>query len=120
LDLTNKLYKACLKGEAAAKAEFADTLHEAVDYVRFHFTAEEKILEQIHYPGLPEHKKQHAEFVKEVMEGAKKFQDGKSFVPNNFVRFLKEWILAHIAVSDQRYGEYIENLHKKGTLTGTL
>jgi hemerythrin len=43
---------------------------------------------------------------------------GKMFVPNTFVRFLKDWILTHIAVSDKKYSTYIFDLKKQGKLQG--
>jgi hemerythrin len=113
IELTNTLYKGCLRGDEAAKAYFKEAIHSAVDYVKFHFAAEEKILEQVQYPELPEHKKHHESFVKKVIEDVKSFEGGKTFVPNEFVRYLKDWILTHIALMDKEYAVYIKNMKKK-------
>ncbi|MDR1868069.1 MAG: bacteriohemerythrin [Treponema sp.] len=114
-ELTNNLYAACLKGKDAVNKYFYEVIHETVDYIRFHFTAEERILEQIQYPRLVEHRKEHEAFVQRVLNDVKEFEDGRAFVPNAFVRFLKDWILTHIAVSDREgYAKYIEELKKKG------
>jgi hemerythrin len=48
------------------------------------------------------------------------FQDGRKFVPNNFVRFLKDWILSHIAIQDTLYAKYIVDLKKQGQLENVL
>jgi hemerythrin len=87
-----------------------------MDYVKHHFSAEEKILENIQYPHSAEHKKQHEDFIRTMVEDVKKFQEGKKFVPNNFVRFLKNWILSHIAIADTQYAAYIMDLKKQGKL----
>jgi hemerythrin len=118
--LTNELYKGCLAGDEAAKAYFTSAVKGTVDYVKYHFSAEEKILENVKYPDIAEHKKQHEAFVKKVLADVQNFHDGKKFVPNVFVRFLKDWILSHIAVMDTRYAKYILDLKKQGALSSTI
>jgi hemerythrin len=116
INMTNDLYMACRGGVGAANAYFRTTVRKAVDYVRFHFSTEEKILERISYPGITAHKKEHEDFVKEILRQVQAFEEGKQFVPNNFVRFLRDWVLTHIAVSDKQYAEYLLNLKKAGVL----
>jgi hemerythrin len=116
IDLTNKLYAGCLAGDEAGRTYFMKTVHGVVDYVKYHFSAEERILEKVDYPALAEHKRAHECFVKQVFDDVKSFEGGKKFVPNVFVRFLKDWILTHIAVEDKRYAEYIMNLKRQGVL----
>ncbi|MDR1239429.1 MAG: bacteriohemerythrin [Treponema sp.] len=116
IDMTNTLYLGCLEGDESANAYFLKTIHEAVDYVRFHFTTEEKLLERINYPGLTAHKKEHENFVKEILQQVQAFQEGKKFVPNIFVRYLRDWVLTHIAVSDKLYARYLVEMKKQGVL----
>ncbi|MDR2535740.1 MAG: bacteriohemerythrin [Treponema sp.] len=116
LKLTNDLYQACRQGDEKARERFKDAIRSTVDYVKFHFSAEEKIIEGVRYPKIAAHKQEHAGFVREVLEEVKKFESGKTFVPNAFVRFLRDWILTHIAVSDKEYAEYILRLKKEGNL----
>jgi hemerythrin len=114
--LTNDLFNACLKSGEAANEHFKLAIHEMVNYTKFHFSAEEKIMENVKYPELENHKKQHESFVMQVLADVKNFEEGKRFVPNNFVRYLRDWILAHIAVSDKRYSKYIFEIKKQGEL----
>jgi hemerythrin len=116
INLTNRLYEACLEGDEAAGLHFMEAVHATVDYVKYHFAAEEKILENVKYPELFLHKKEHEGFVKKLLEDVKSFEGGKKFIPNVFVRYLKDWILTHIAVEDKKYAEYILNLKKQGIL----
>jgi hemerythrin len=118
--LTNELYKACLEGDDAGKELFRVAVKAAVDYVKFHFSAEEKLLENVDYPQILVHKRQHEEFVMKIISESKNFEEGKKFVPNVFVRFLRDWILSHIGVMDKKYAEYIFNLKRQGTLCETL
>jgi hemerythrin len=118
--MTNELYKACLEeGDAGARL-FKATIKAAVDYVKFHFSAEEKLLENVDYPQIAVHKKQHEEFAIKILEEVTNFEEGKKFVPNAFVRFLRDWILSHIALMDKKYAEYILNLKRQGKLCETL
>jgi hemerythrin len=114
VEMTNDLYRGCLLGDDAARDYFMKAVHSVVGYVKYHFAAEEKIMEKIKYPAMAEHKKEHEGFVKKVFEEVKSFEGGKKFVPNVFVRYLKDWILAHIAVQDKKYAEYIMNLKRQG------
>jgi hemerythrin len=114
--LTNALYAACLQGKEIARDNFRLVIRELVDYVAFHFSAEEKIMEKVKFPQYPDHKKQHEAFVRKVLADVQNFDEGKNFVPNTFVRYLKEWILTHIAVSDRMYSDYIMELKKNGAL----
>jgi hemerythrin len=116
LNLTNALYKGCLAGDETARTYFMETIRGAVDYVKYHFSTEEKMLETINYPEFAHHKREHETFVKRILEDVEKFQDGKKFVPNDFVRYLKDWVLTHIAIEDKKYSEYIYDLKKKGQL----
>jgi hemerythrin len=117
LRLTNELYASCLKdNDDDAKARFKSTIGAIVNYVSEHFGAEERLFQRIKYPRYAEHKQEHDNFVKKVLEQVKEFSDGKNFVPNNFVRFLKDWILSHIAMSDKLYSEYIFKLKREGKL----
>jgi hemerythrin len=112
IEMTNTLYKGCLGGPATAEAYFREAILGTVDYVKYHFATEEKLLEQVQYPGLGEHKKQHQGFVLKILEEVQNFHQGKKFVPNTFVRYLKDWILSHIALVDTQYAAYILSLKK--------
>jgi len=114
--LTNELFRACLYGDEVLKGVFKETMGRMVDYVRFHFGAEQEILQRINYPGYQEHKKQHDTLVRDILEAVKEYNEGKKLVPNQFVRTLRDWILSHIAVTDKLYVAYIAEQKKKGLL----
>jgi hemerythrin len=115
-EMTNNLYAACMRGEESARRYFKEVIHDAVKYVQFHFSSEERLMERLKFPGLAEHKEEHTNFVKKVLEEVRDFESGKNFVPNAFVRFLRDWIVHHIAITDIKYAEYIRILKRRGIL----
>jgi hemerythrin len=114
--LTNELFRACLGGEEATKSVFKETMERMVEYVRFHFGAEQVLLQRINYPDYQEHKKQHDTMVLKILEAVKEYNEGKKFVPHQFVRTLRDWILGHIAHYDKLYTAYIATQKKNGLL----
>ena len=117
LILTNELFRACLRGGDTLDAVFKETMSRMVEYVRFHFTTEQEMLLRINYPKYAEQKKAHDNLIKTILEATKNYGDGKKFVPNNFVRFLKDWIVSHIGHCDKMYAAYIVDQMKKGLLS---
>ena len=93
-------------GNTIAKAIFAKTFSEAGNYAQTHFHDEEEILEKACYPNLTEHKKEHVTFMTEVWKQFNLFNEGNES-PAGLARFLKKWLLTHIAVSDKKYAPYL-------------
>ena len=114
--LTNMLYKSCFKGKDTSKQVFTEVLHGAVDYVGYHFSTEEKVMERVNYPGLSKHKTEHNDFVREVLRTVDELSKNANVNPLNFVMYLKDWILTHIAVSDTALGKYLVDLKRYGSL----
>lgn len=102
LDFTNELFDACIEGKKEADKSFQKTIKEAVEYVKIHFKTEENLMITNKYPDFPAHKKKHEEFILQIISEVKKYQSGLQFVPNNFVRYLRDWLLEHIAIVDKK------------------
>jgi hemerythrin len=117
VNLLNELYRACLTNEQRTDAVFKEVMGRMVEYVRFHFSAELKILERINFPDYHEHKKQHDQLVVQILEAAKAYHEGRRYIANNFVHELKDWVLGHIGVYDQAYAIYVADQRKRGLLT---
>jgi hemerythrin len=117
IDITNQLFEGCLLGNETAARHFKIAIRQAVDYARHHFLTEEILMETIKYPGIEQHRKEHAEFIKEILKRTRDFEEGKLFVPNSLVRYLRDWFMTHVALFDKKYAEYIMNLRKAKTDT---
>jgi len=115
--LANELYGACLTKGDKLEGAFKAAMKRMVDYVHFHFDAENKLLTAINYPDAVNHKKMHDTLIKNILDASKDFGEGKKFVPNNFVRTLVDWVFSHIAFYDKQYSLFAVEKLRTGLLT---
>jgi len=110
LDFVNDLFNHASGNEREERAYFALVIQQAVQYIKEHFQAEEKLMIGTKFPGYPEHKKVHDEFTLTVVKSVKDFESGKRLVLEKFAYFLKDWVLSHIAVMDKQYADYFRKI----------
>ena len=110
LNLVNDLFNHVIGDEAAERAYFQKVIQTAVNYVKVHFATEEKIMIATKFPGYAEHKRAHDTFVLTVVDNIRDFEAGKKFTLAAFTKFLKEWVLTHIAILDKQYFEYFKRI----------
>jgi len=110
LDFVNDLFNHASGNEKEERAYFAEVIQQAVQYIKEHFQAEEKLMIGTKFPGYAEHKKVHDEFTITVVKAVKDFEAGKRLVLEKFAYFLKDWVLTHIAVMDKQYAEYFKKI----------
>ena len=80
-----------------------DALRATVDYITTHFSDEEKLLSAVGYAELDSQKSQHRAFTAQIARTLKTFHQTTFQDAIEFVKFLYDWILHHIAVSDKQY-----------------
>ena len=107
--MINDLFTSCKQGAEAADMAFLQTIKKAADYARNHFSNEDKYMLQASYPDLNEHRKLHDDFLATVLKAIQDFNAGKT-EPIELARFLKKWLLTHIAESDKQYSPYLAKL----------
>ena len=108
---------ACEEGESKTKAiKMLDYLDE---YTNFHFSAEEKLQEEVAYPGIAQHKEKHEEFKTTVKELYEYLEDLEG-PTDAFVEQVKEkvvdWLFYHIKTFDCSVAEYIFYQKRPGTV----
>lgn len=85
------------------------TLEFMIDYTDFHFSAEEKVMEDNSYPGLSEQKQQHEEFkttLNDIVEDYKE-EGTTTEIATAINVFLLNWLIKHIKGSDSKLGEFL-------------
>jgi len=108
----NGLYSACSEDTKAINQHFFQATHEAVDYVRFHFRIEENLMYMLEFSDRIDHKKEHENFTKEILIFFDWFNQGEQLAPYHFVKFLKNWVQSHIAVSDKVFADFFLEMKK--------
>ena len=108
--LVNDMFNHVVGDAQAERVYFKKVVQKAVEYVKIHFSTEEKIMLHTNFPGYGEHKKAHDAFVLTVVEKVQDFEAGKKFTLLEFTQFLKEWILTHIAIMDKGYFSYFKQI----------
>lgn len=109
IEYINDLHEAMKTGKA--KEVMGGIIQNLIKYTTSHFSLEEKHMSEQKYPGYLEHKKEHQEFTNKVLEFQKSFNNGSTSVSIDILNFLRDWLLHHIAISDQKYAPY---LNEKG------
>ncbi|OHD55534.1 MAG: hemerythrin [Spirochaetes bacterium GWF1_51_8] len=105
IDIMNELHDAMKTGKG--KDALTSVLEKMAGYTVEHFSFEENMLNENGYPGFNGHKFQHDEFVRKVNEFKKDFASGKALVSIDVLNFLRDWLIAHIADSDQQYASFM-------------
>jgi len=103
--LINSLHDAMLAGKGALVVQ--KVVKELGDYAQFHFSAEERLLEQTHYPDLGPHRGQHRVFVKKVEQFQQDLKVTTAGQAISVVTFLKDWLTNHIKQTDQQYSAHL-------------
>lgn len=107
----NELYEAMRNREA--ETVISGILKKLTDYIGIHFSFEEDLMTRHGYPDLPEHKKEHEDFVAKVSDFVEKHKAGKLMLSMEVMTFLIQWLKEHIMGSDKKYGPF---LNQKGVV----
>jgi len=102
INLMNKL--ATRNEEKAPFTELVSIAKELQNWTITHFDHEEKFFDTLPYSHANVHKKIHKDLLAKLDEHVKNFEKSKTLT-DEFFRFLKVWLTAHIAGIDMKYGE---------------
>lgn len=107
IEKINQLLEACEQSSGKIKA--IQTLGYLADYTEYHFAEEEKLQEEISYPGIDAHKKQH-EALRKVVAELHEMLDEEEGPTEAFVAQVQknviEWLYKHIQGFDRSVAEY--------------
>ena len=116
IEKINQLLGACENGGGKVKA--IQTLAYLAEYTEFHFGEEEKLQEEIAYPGIKEHKKEHEklrETVKELHEMLEESEGPTEAFVQQVEKNVVKWLYSHIKGFDRSVAEY-KNMRLSGEM----
>jgi hemerythrin len=108
--MANDIYRAHVLGKREAPALKYFPRRE-LEFLEHHLLMEEQVMLLTAYPLLEEHKKEHAEYGKIILNALEAADPEQDF-------FVRDWIFSHIN-QDMALGEYLQDLKRRGNM-GTL
>jgi hemerythrin len=106
-DIINELHEAKETGKAHDVLD--GILSKLIDYTKFHFSAEEALLEELNYPELESHKATHQAFIKQIGTMLESHHNNKCYVEDMLLVLLKKWLVTHILNDDMNALSYSDD-----------
>ncbi|HVO10698.1 MAG TPA: bacteriohemerythrin [Vicinamibacteria bacterium] len=107
VDMINGFY-AALTGDAPHREALGALLRGLVDYTKYHFATEERLMQEAKLPLTRPHLKQHQEFVQKVGEMADRFSHGGLVLSVEATSYLRDWLQGHILGTDKHLGRELQ------------
>jgi hemerythrin len=105
MDTLNDLRQAVAQG--AARGRVKKELARLMEYTRQHFSSEERLLEQMHFPSLGEHREAHERLLEQMRSLFERSQHASGSELLAAEAAVWTWIAEHIERLDQQYGEWL-------------
>ncbi|WP_300759046.1 bacteriohemerythrin [uncultured Brachyspira sp.] len=116
IEIINDLYD-CMENrdseDEKLKKALKNALKKTVDYVSYHFLCEEKIMNAIKYDKIIPHSSYHREFTNTIYKYVQSYEDGSLKAIDDLVKYLKDWFLNHILVTDKKFVAEVKEALKK-------
>jgi len=110
VNLINEMFNHVTGDKVQEYIYFTKVMNKALQYIETHFATEEQLMIVTKFPAYADHKREHNKFVLTVSDYIKDNESGKKVTLSGFIKFLKDWILSHIAVRDKQYFDYFKKI----------
>lgn len=112
VDLINGLSKTMTEGGSAD--EVRQAINALVDYARYHFEMEERLLKLTRYPALDDHLAIHKEMAEQINHFEALFKaDPAHFDVIELYDLMSRWLMQHILHEDKKYKDHLINALNK-------
>lgn len=105
IDIMNELHDFMLNGRPQEIIE--KTLTELLNYTKYHFEEEERVMQAHNFEGYSEHKAEHDTFVAKINECMNTYKTSPLSLTIDLMDFLREWLTGHIMRTDQQYSGFL-------------
>ena len=81
-------------------------LSRLIAFTKTHFQAEENLMIQYGFEGFYQHREEHKELTRQILELQERHENGDRNVPVETFNFLRIWFMHHILEIDMLYKEF--------------
>jgi len=114
--IVSRLQQAIALGDATDV--IACILSDLAEYVGSHFSREELLMAQTHYPEMNDHIEQHWQLTQQLSQLVFEFETGERLMPDHTLMFLRDWLKDHTTSADRRLGDHLRRLVVDGVTVG--
>ncbi|HOO71996.1 MAG TPA: bacteriohemerythrin [Spirochaetota bacterium] len=93
-----------------SRDEIRNIISELSSYVRYHFIAEERMMNNFKYQETLKHIREHRYFAQRIDDFTNRYASGNRNIDRELLLFLKDWFVKHIMDTDKRYGIFLNSL----------
>lgn len=111
IDIINELHAAMMQGKG--KEVLGKVFDDLIAYTVYHFSTEEKYMDQYSYTSMSPHKLEHQKLTEQVIELQKRYREGKFHISIETLSFLRDWLTSHIKETDKKFGSYLLQMGMK-------
>lgn len=104
VELINTLHDVIKAGETNNASLTTELL---IYYTVAHFRNEETLFQEYGYPEFEQHRKEHEDFKKDVIEFKARLTAGEAVESSEFLDFLMNWLKKHILGTDNKYTAFL-------------
>jgi hemerythrin-like metal-binding protein len=107
LRIMNTLHETILGHDPLAQRTATKTALDAMaEYTSTHFRSEEEYMREIKYTDQVHHRRLHKNFDSLIYKLRRDVQTGRLVLNSDVISLLKNWLIDHIAVEDQKYARF--------------
>jgi hemerythrin-like metal-binding domain len=92
--------------------EIMEIIDELLEYTKYHFEYEEKMLREYNYIHVHDQEEEHGFYIYKIKEIASRddIDENQRKVVLEVIDFLSEWISKHIMVADRKYAVFLKRV----------
>jgi len=103
IDMLNRL---ALSLDTGTQAMIEQGMNDLIDYARFHFEAEERLMLACNYPDFAEHQAEHHQLLSDI-ETLRHRSGNTTTTRAEIIDILTKWAMRHIIGKDLAYRPYV-------------
>jgi hemerythrin-like metal-binding protein len=113
MDSTHQEFIALVNGlGSATDEEFPQLFHELLEHTESHFTAENKLMEEVRFPPIDIHKGEHHRVLEQMRVIGSKVENGSITTGRTFVLTIPQWFREHAATMDSALAGCVKEFNR--------